>query len=148
MIVHRRILTAIDLTRRGEAVARHAARLARSEGARLIVAHVMDYSPGFESDHVPFITPDEMKAALVKAAEIMMTRLVRRLDAGENVCQVVVAGRREPSIAGLAARWRPDMIVVGEDATHGLEAGGAGCEVLIVPTGRSAFFPWNRPAWA
>jgi universal stress protein A len=130
---YERILAVIDLSERGELVARRALRLARSCDARLAVAHVVDYTPGFESDHVPFLTPQQMQGRLVRVARGELGALLGRIGA-DHVEQRVASGRPRREIVNLVSSIRPDLIVVGPDAPDGL----AGLRQLTVGKGPDA----------
>lgn len=142
MQTYRRILAAIDLGKRSGQVVRRAARLAKAHGAKLIVAHVVDYTSGFESDHIPFLTPAQMQIAIVDLARKQVQEILQRLNL-EAAHAVVVAGRPEREIHYLIEQQRADVIVVGSNAPHGLKEttdvrmGGRACRVLVVQAERT-----------
>ena len=92
MQTYRRILAAIDLGKHGEQVMRRAAQLAKAHGAKLIVVHIVDYTPGFESDHIPFRTPGEMQTAIADLARKKLDEMLKRLNLAAADA-IVITGR-------------------------------------------------------
>ena len=116
---YRRILGLIDLSANGETVARRALQMARVHNAALGVAVVVDYTPGFESDHVPFRTPQEMRDAMVKDVRGKLEGLIDNIGAA-GAEAIVVAAPAGKAIAEIAASWQPDLVLVGSQSPHGL----------------------------
>ncbi len=135
MPAYRRILALIDPGKNGEAVVRQAARLAASCHAELAVAGIVDYAPGFECDHVPFRSPQEMRRAIVHDVTEKLGELTRRVGCRAEV--IVVSGGARQAVDDLAHSWQPDLVLVGAQAPHGLrQADGAPFDVLVVRAGR------------
>lgn len=134
-----RLLAVIDLGERGAAVARHAVQIAHASGGTAMIGHVVDYTPGYETDHWPFLTPSEMEAEMVKLARSRFGHLLRRHGL-YHAQHRVVAGRAGVAVAELATMLRADVIVVGSHATFGQDrrdpmvAGVSTYKVLVVPT--------------
>jgi universal stress protein A len=120
MHAYHRILAAVDLSSRGEQVARRALHVSRLCGARLLVAHVVDHHTGFESDHVPFLTPQEIRAELAKVAGRRLEEMMERIGATEAQTRVET-GPSGKAVAELAAGWQPDLVIVGSHAPHDLQ---------------------------
>jgi universal stress protein A len=137
MQTYRRILVAIDLGKHSELVVRRAAQLAKAHDAKLIVAHIVDYTLGFESDHIPFRTPSEMQTAIADLARKRLDEMLKRLNLAA-VDAIVINGRPEREIHYLVEQQRADMLVVGSDAPHGLRKikdarlDARACQVLAV----------------
>ncbi len=142
MQAYRRVLAVIDVDRRGESVARNAWELARRQGACLALGHVLDYGRGFDCDHAPFLTPEEVETKLTAIVRRHLAALARRLGAPDAAC-LVAGGPPEHGVATLAAGWQPDVVIVGAQAAHGLRDGvplaTAGafsrvvCDVSVIP---------------
>lgn len=137
MGTYKRILALVALNSDSAAVAKRAVQLSRAYNATLALAAVVDYTPGFESDHVPFLTPEEMRQAIVRdlreKLQLMMT------EAGAGGCEIIVGcGSEQEVVAELTRSWRPDLVLVGSHARHGLEKNGerAAYDVLITQIGR------------
>ena len=84
MSTYKRILALIALNSDSAAVARRAVQLSRAYGATLALAAVVDYTPGFESDHVPFLTPGEMRQAIVRDLREKLDRMT--IEVGADGC--------------------------------------------------------------
>lgn len=147
MAIYRRILALADISANGEAVARRAAQMALAHNATLAVAALVDYTPGFECDHIPFRTPQEMREAIARDVAGKLDDMVARIGLGG--AEVIVAGGdAEKAGADLVRSWRPDLVLVGSHAPHGLDApprslvrrdGRLPFDVLIVQMGKPSF---------
>jgi hypothetical protein len=136
------LIAAVDLNDQAAAVLRRASKLAALCRADLVVAHVVDYHSGYESDHAPFHTPSEVRSSLIRCARAWLLGLLHHLDipALETVELVVIAGRPLDAIASLAAERSPQFIMTGRSAWGGFSplAGlsrdprvrAQGCDVL------------------
>ena len=137
MPAYKRILALVDIGRNGEAVVRRAAPLAASCHAELAVAGIVDYAPGFECDHVPFRTPQQMRMAIVRDVTGKLDEMVRRIGCRAEV--IVAADSERQAVADLSRSWRPDLVLVGSHAPHGLleaDSGNPGFDVLTVRAGK------------
>ncbi|MBF0424617.1 MAG: universal stress protein [Magnetococcales bacterium] len=122
---YQKIFAVIELNDKGSRVARQAWQLARAGHATLAISVVVDYTPGYESGHVPFMTPRQMKAATM----IDVSRLLDALLADAGVAgaeRIVIDGSSPESIVEVAGSWGADLLVVGSHATHGLVRGDGG----------------------
>lgn len=144
---YRRILSVVDLSGNGAAVIRRAWQMAQLYNASLAVASVVDYTPGFECDHVPFRTPEEMRSAIVRDVSEKLDRLVGEAGAGRAEL-IVAAGSEKKVVTDLLRSWQPDLVLVGSHAPHGLEApeslkvtrnGQLPFDVLTVQMGKPSF---------
>lgn len=141
MTTYRRVLALVALNGDAEAVAARALQLSRSYNATLALAAVVDYSPGFECDHVPFMTPAQLRQATIRDVTERLDALVNNI--GARGAEIIVAGGREQeAIDDIARSWQPDLVLVGARAPHGLDrvADKPGralpYDVLIVQNGR------------
>lgn len=142
---YRRVLAAIDIDRRGETVARQAWRIAQDEGARFALAHIADYGRGFESDHAPFLTPQEVEGKLEPVIRRRLTALAGQIGA-DGAAVLVGFGDAAAQLPALALNWQPDLLVVGLHAPHGLDDGrplmvrsrfaSLACDTLVLPAPR------------
>lgn len=138
---YRRVLALVAITADSEAVARRAAQLSRFHGAALALAAVVDYASGFECDHVPFMTPEQMREAIVGDVRGNLDRLLAGIEY-DGGCEIIVACGGERDLVGQLTRsWRPDLVVVGSRAPHGMDRNVAKTpyDVLIVQNGRQGF---------
>ncbi len=111
---YRRILSLIDLTENGESVARRGLQLARMYNAALALSVIVDYAPGFECDHVPFRTPQQMRDAIVRDVKSKLDSIIATIGAGGAEAVVVAAfdgagdgGNRQGLAAGPGAGGFP-----------------------------------------
>ena len=136
MSAYRRVLALVALNADAENVARRAAEMARFHGAALALAAVVDYVPGFESDHLPFKTPAQMRAAI--CADVR-TKLDALVAGGGEV--IVAAGSEAESVAAIFRSWQPDLVLVSARARHGLAADvqRQPFDLLLVQTQRQGY---------
>lgn len=138
---YRRILALVSTHADSEAVARRAVQLARFHGATLALAAVVDYTPGFDSDHVPFMTPRQVREALLRDVRGRLERLLSGIECEGGREVIVACGEERDVVAELTRSWAPDLVLVGSRAKHGMDriAGHAPYDVLIVQNGRQGF---------
>lgn len=137
MGTYKRILALVAVHSNSAAVAQRAVQMSRAYGATLALAAVVDYSSGFECDHVPFLTPEEMGQAIVRDLRERLDRMM--MDIGAGGCEIIVGcGSEKDVVAELTRSWRPDLVLVDAHARHGLEQhdGRAPYDVLITQSGR------------
>ncbi|MDX9768502.1 MAG: universal stress protein [Ectothiorhodospiraceae bacterium] len=124
--IPRRILCAIDIRSRSRVVldrARH--RLQRANHGtppRLAVATVIDYQPGFEVDHYPFLSPDELRRQTAQQLYSQLERMAAEVLDGLDVEVLVGIGPARATLIGIARRWRADLLFAGSHASFGLLA--------------------------
>jgi len=106
------LIAAVDLTDRAEEVLRRAARLARFGNMRLVIAHVVEYHCGFESDHVPFMTPGQMQAQMTRDAHAWLRGLAHHMQLhGAEI--VVRSGQPAEVLGALVAERHARYVVTG-----------------------------------
>lgn len=141
---YRRILSLVDLTQNGESVARRALQLARMYNAALALSVIVDYTPGFESDHVPFRTPLEMRDAIIRDVRGKLDDIIATIGAA-GAEAVVVAAPMDRAMAEIARVWQPDLVLLGSHAPRILQQAAASdfggraklpFDVLTVQVGR------------
>ncbi len=120
-LAYRRILCALDLTDAARLVLRRALVLARSAGAEIAAASVVDYQPGFEADAYPFLTPQEIRTQTLAQVQ----RKLHHLCLQEQAAQVeilVAAGSARGTLIELAQRWEAQLVIIGSHAPFQLNA--------------------------
>ena len=140
MSTYKRILALVAFNSDSAAVARRAVQLSRAYGATLALAAVVDYTPGFESDHAPFLTPGEMRQAIVRDLREKLDQMTT--EAGADGCEIIVAcGSEKEVVSELTDSWRPDLVLVGSNARHGLDQNRARAayDVLTIQNIRPSF---------
>lgn len=142
------ILCVIDPDARGEQVLQLAWEHARRHCAALLTAHVVDYHTGYESDHVPFLSPNELAAGLAQAATRRIRAMLDRIHPAGNLW--VEIGPEKQSVIALANDCGADLVIVGSHSPYGLRTTQAHTpphhfpfEVLTVEVKRR----WNPMQW-
>jgi len=135
------LVAAVDLDRRAAGVIRCAARLAQSADLALVVVHVVGHETGFESDHVPFLSPAQLRGAMAQTAHERLQRLLQKMKLPQAEC-VVLTGELREALAELVQQRRARYVVTGplkwgaisRLATLAADARlqAAGCDVLHV----------------
>ncbi|MFN3077442.1 MAG: universal stress protein [Alphaproteobacteria bacterium] len=134
-----RLLAIVDVGEGGAVVARRAVEMACASGGSVVIAHVVTCTPGYETDHWPFLTPVEMETELLKLARRRLDDLLRRCGLG-GIQRRVVAGDPLEAVGELAAALRTDAVIAGTHAPFGLDRRGrlpavlSQCEIYMVPT--------------
>lgn len=106
------LIAAVDLNGRAEGIIQRAARLARFGNLRLVVTHVVEHHTGLESDHVPFVTPAQLRAAMARDARAWLVGLLHHLGMPETEI-VITEGNVAEALAALGAEHRARTIVTG-----------------------------------
>jgi len=148
---YRRILAVIDIPPKGENVVRRALALARANEAELMVATVVDLDTGFESDHVPFMTPQQLRERTAQDIRQRLDLMLARIGA-PGVEARVLTGRTNPQVVSLSEDWRPDLIVGAPRETAAIQEASSllsfatpqplSCDVLTMYQGGSS--TWGR----
>lgn len=121
---YRRILSFVDISPTAVAVVRRATQVARFYSASFAVASVVDYPPGLECDHVPFLTPGEFRVALIRDVTEKIQAIVSEADC--HGAELIIAEGREKDVkTDIIASWKPDLVVIAEYAWHPANAHGA-----------------------
>ena len=119
MPAYRRIVCAIEPSRRNLDLLHRAFSFARKAHAELAVAAVVDYQPGFESDHYPFLTPNQVREQTLQHVSDTLSAMVAEVRSGP--AEILVAdGDTYRTLVDMAASWRADLVIVGSNATMGL----------------------------
>jgi nucleotide-binding universal stress UspA family protein len=121
MSAYKRILVAVDGSAASSKGLREAIRLAKAEGAKLFIVHVVDEFPAFAAmdgmaaapagDLVPWLR-DGGKRVLAKAQAVASKQKVRC----KTVLREMMGGPAADKIVREARKQRADLIVLG---THG-----------------------------
>jgi nucleotide-binding universal stress UspA family protein len=137
------IIAAVDLDGRAPEVAEHAARLAAMSRADLIVAHVVDYKGGYESDHAPAQSPTLVRKAMIDHARASLVGLVHLLDLPVGRVEIVVEpGAVADTLLAMAGALHPVYVLAGRSrwgllgSLAGFEeilTARTGCDLLVVP---------------
>lgn len=145
------IVAAVDLDARAAGVIQHAAKLAALCQGDLLVAHVVDYSGGYEGDHVPLHRTQGVIGDMVDHARASLADLVLELDLpAPQIAIRVEPGPTVDTLVALVAAVQPRYLLLGHSRWGALSptSGLAGilesrssCEILVVP--RPA--PASRP---
>ncbi len=119
MIPCRRILCIIDPDARGEQILTQAVAYARQHGAEWVTAHIVDHHTGFESDHVPFLTPMELNLELAAAAAERIGAMLKRIH---NVTGplIIEIGPARATVLKMARLLEVDLVMVGAHSPYGL----------------------------
>ena len=117
---YRKMMAIVDISPNGERVAQRAFKMAQLYNATLAIATIIDYTPGYESGHAPFLTPNQACDALVKQFSGKLDLLLNRIGAA-GVESIVVAGELKPAVADVVQSWQPDLVVIGSHETFGLD---------------------------
>ncbi|MBF0414816.1 MAG: universal stress protein [Magnetococcales bacterium] len=129
MSYYRKHFAIVELNEKGVLTARQAWKLACSLHAELAISVVVDYTPGWEGGYAPFLTPRQMKSEIMKD-------IAKRLDAMledigiTGVEQIIIEGPVPRSILEIAGSWGADLLVVGSNASYGLNQGASGISAL------------------
>jgi nucleotide-binding universal stress UspA family protein len=117
---YRRILGLIDISQHGEKVAGRALQMARLYNATLGIATVVDYAPGYESGHAPFLTPQQAQDAVVKDFSRRLDHLIERVGA-IGAEGLVAAGHLSSCVRDVLHSWDPDLVLIGSHELYGLD---------------------------
>ena len=119
MTTCQRILCVIDPDQRGEQVLRQAVAYAQKQGAEWIAAHVVDYHTGFESDHIPFLTPTQLRLELAAAAAQRIGTMLKDIH-GTTGPLLIEIGPARDTVLKIARLLQVDLVMVGSYSPFGL----------------------------
>lgn len=111
------LMVAVDIDRKAPGLIRRAAKLADTAGLRLLVVHLVDFHTGFESDHVPFTSPAQLRSAMAQAAYGGLSRLVQSLGLMEAEV-LVTSARLRQGLADLVLEHQARYLVTGRPVTR------------------------------
>jgi hypothetical protein len=110
-----RILALVDLSKDAMRVTTRASQMAQFHAATLAIATVVDYPPGLECDHVPFLTPEEFRRAFLKDVTGKLNKLAS--GASARRAEIIIVEGEEPAVVDdLLWSWRPDLVVLTDSA--------------------------------
>jgi universal stress protein A len=144
MTRYQHILCVVDLSEENVGVATRAAELARQNGARLSLLHVVEYIPIDLANELVLPQQQEIEEQLVKRAQQVLAELAGKLEF-DRVEQAVVRGSTAGEIIDYAESQQADLIVIGRHGRHGISRllgstasavlHHAPCDVLAVRVG-------------
>jgi len=118
---YRRILALVASNTDGAAVAQRAVQLSRFYGATLALATVVDSAPGIKSNQAPFLAADEMRQTRVRDVRCKLEQMMTEIGC-DSGCEIIIGcGSEQEVVAELTSSWRPDLVLVGSRARHGME---------------------------
>lgn len=145
MGTYRHILAAVDFAPDFGAVVARAAALAKSEGARLSLIHIVEFLHMDLANELVLPQDLELEAQLVANARRKLEDTAAGLAAGQPISQWVEMGSTKQEILRVAEQQGVDLIVIGSHGRHGLGRllgstanavlHGAHCDVLAVRIG-------------
>lgn len=115
----RRILCVIDPDARGEQVLTQAVAHARQHNAEWIAAHVVDHHTGFESDHIPFLTPTELNLELAAVAAERIGAMLKKIHDATGPL-LIEMGPARATVVKMAKMLGVDLVMVGAHSSYGL----------------------------
>jgi nucleotide-binding universal stress UspA family protein len=113
------IVVSTDFSAYGDAALPYAFRLAREQGARVVLVHVIDARPTpnpLYAHYYPIPTPEQTRAAEGEATEALRARIPDELRGSGRVETLVGQGAPAAEILRIAAETKASLIVI---ATHG-----------------------------
>lgn len=141
MAVYQHALVAVDLGPDSEELVRKALAVAAAFGARLSLAHVVEYVPAEPTGEALLPPPVELEPELARGAENQLAELAAAAGASDAERHVVI-GTIAGDLARLAEDKHADLLITGAHERHGLLffASGtersllkhASCDVLVV----------------
>jgi universal stress protein A len=140
MSVYKRLLVAIDLTEEAPQVLDKAKSMATSQGAELILAHVVEPVGYAYGGDIP-MDLTELQDQLDKAAREQLNKYGEKYGITQEN-QVVTVGRPESEVHRLVKEYAVDLVVVGSHGRKGFQLllgstangmlHGTECDVLAV----------------
>jgi universal stress protein A len=115
------ILVTIDFSTSSAQVAGRATEIARQNGARISLLHVVDYLPplGFADDFMPSPALLVDEGELVKHGKSSLELFAQKEDFSADVPRHVLLGAPKQEIVEFASRHGVDLIVLGSHGRHG-----------------------------
>ncbi len=141
MTAYSHLLAAVDLGTDSEALVRRAVGVAADFGARLSLAHVVEYLPAEPAGEALLPATAELEPELVNGAERQLAELAARAGCGDAL-QHVAVGNIPSELARIAEDLGVDLLVTGAHEHRGIFffAGGTersllkrvGCDILVI----------------
>lgn len=139
---YRHILAAVDFGSDSAQVLGRASALARIQGARLSVVHVVEFLQFDLASELVLPQDIQLEAQMVEVAKRKLAAMAADIDVGGPVNQYVELGATKQEIIRIAEAQAVDLIVIGSHGRHGIGRllgstanavlHGAGCDVLAV----------------
>lgn len=102
-----RVMAVVELDAGGAFVARRAWELAAADGARLALAHVMDWGTGLDDGFSP-LAPSEVHARLAVVVSRRLDRMAAEVGAAGRATTLASPRQR---LGHMLAGWQPDLVV-------------------------------------
>lgn len=118
--LYKHILLATDLSQHSDYVAKRAAAIAASTGAKLSVIHVLAYSPIAYAGEFSIPIDAEFEATLEKQAKKQLEKLGKKYNIPAKL-QHLAQGSVKLAVTDSAAEIKADLIVVGTHGHKGLD---------------------------
>lgn len=151
-----RILAVVDPLPAGQAVTRQAVALSRDHQARLLIGMPFDFHGGFAGDHVPFLTPNELRAQTKRRAWNDLGPLLHQLGANEREVEFrLLDGAPNRAVMETACAWQADLILANTALANRIQNRGLfgawvtrplPCDLLTVRQEPSWRLP-SKPLW-
>jgi len=116
---YRHVLVPLDLRENSERVLRAAVAVAKRNGARLSVLHVVEYAPIDPGGDILLPTPLDLTDKLAERARVDLAALCERCGAN-GAARKVVVGSIKGEILQAANSDKADLVVIGNHERHGL----------------------------
>lgn len=116
------VLIAVDFSEASAYVAGRAAEIARQNGARMSLLHVVDYLPplGFADDFLPSPALLVDEGELISRGKLSLEAFARKVEFSEDIPRHVLLGAPQQEIVDFANGHAVDLIVLGSHGRHGL----------------------------
>lgn len=141
MAIYSHLLAAVDLGADSEALVRQARGVAADFGARLSLAHVVEYLPADPAGEALLQSAAELEPELVQGAERQLEEIAARAGCSDSDRHVAV-GNIPIELARLAQELGADLLVTGAHEHRGIFffAGGTersllkrvDCDLLVI----------------
>ncbi|HLB55737.1 MAG TPA: universal stress protein [Coxiellaceae bacterium] len=115
--LYKNILLATDLSEHSDKIAKRAAAIAKSLGAKLNIVHVAAHTPIAYAGEFSIPVDAEFECALEKQAKARLAKLGKKYNIAAK-SQYLAQGSVKMAVTDLAKKIKADLIVVG---THGHE---------------------------
>lgn len=116
------VLIAIDFSAGAARIAARGAEIARQNGARVTLLHVVDYLPplGFADDLLPSPALLVDEEELIKRGRSSLDAFAKKEKFSDDIPRHVTLGAPKQEIVDFAAAQGADLIVLGSHGRHGL----------------------------
>jgi len=141
---YQHILCTVDLGDENLVVALRAMQVAKHNGAKLSLLHVVEYIPIDLANELVLPQQQDIEDQLVKRSKKAVTKLASRLEF-EPISEHIVSGSTKAEIIEFSKANNVDLIVIGQHGRHGFSRllgstanavlHNAPCDVLAVRIG-------------